>query len=260
MLTDILGSVYTSQDEFQTRAAAVGVKVKNRIFAPVSVRVERAPNEQGDSAKKLSREAIHAVEHAMVQFSDSVLVAATSPDSIALLITRDPHVGRDEALRPIAVAIHDEFNHFEPAQKVNIGVAGDITSLSEVARGLLDACEIADAGRDNTTFSLYLEMPDVHVRGLLFLLRADHRVQGFIEREIGPLLALNSTHRRDLMETLSTFLQVGRNKSLAADALHMSRPAVYHRLRTIEDLLGVDLYDVEACLSLHVAIIAHEER
>ena len=36
----------------------------------------------------------------------------------------------------------------------------------------------------------------------------------------------------------------------------MSRPSFYDRLRRIEKVLGVDLDDVETCLSLHVALIA----
>ena len=52
------------------------------------------------------------------------------------------------------------------------------------------------------------------------------------------------------------YLQMGRNKSMAADAAEMSRPSFYDRLRRIEKVLGVDLDDVETCLSLHVALIA----
>ena len=121
-----------------------------------------------------------------------------------------------------------------------------------------EAREVAEAGREGMRGRSYHELPDVHVRGLLYLLRSDPRVQAFVEREIGPLLAVEAERRRDLLQALRQYLGVGRNKSLAADALHMSRPALYHRLRSIEKLLNVDLDDVEACLTLHFAIIAFD--
>ena len=52
------------------------------------------------------------------------------------------------------------------------------------------------------------------------------------------------------------FLDNGRNKSAAAAAAHLSRPAFYERLARIARILDVDLDSVEACLSLHVALLA----
>lgn len=41
---------------------------------------------------------------------------------------------------------------------------------------------------------------------------------------------------------------------------HRSRPAFYDRLAKIATILGADLDDVETCLSLHVALLAHDTR
>ncbi|WP_460358127.1 helix-turn-helix domain-containing protein [Actinoallomurus acanthiterrae] len=53
-------------------------------------------------------------------------------------------------------------------------------------------------------------------------------------------------------------METGRNKSLAAQALHVSRPTLYRRLQRIEALLGIDLEDWERLTSLYVALLAHE--
>ncbi|MFL6051498.1 MAG: helix-turn-helix domain-containing protein, partial [Actinoallomurus sp.] len=45
-------------------------------------------------------------------------------------------------------------------------------------------------------------------------------------------------------------------KVLTAQRAHLSRPALYERLRRIERVLGADLEDVESCASLHVALLA----
>ncbi len=58
------------------------------------------------------------------------------------------------------------------------------------------------------------------------------------------------------MATLRTYLDNGRNKSAAAAAAHLSRPAFYERLTRIGRILDVDLDAVPACLSLHVALLA----
>ena len=260
LLLDILERSYASQEELQARASAVGVKVKHRLLVPVVVRFTGSATAPDSPTRKAGRDAVRAVEMAASSFSDSVLVAATSADTVALLVTRDAHESRETKLHPLAIAIHDQVARLKPPRSASIGVSSDVSSMADVSRGVLEASEIAEAGRDSSHTAPYVELPDVHVRGLLFLLRADHRVQSFVERELGALLSLDPERRRDLLEALRTYLRVGRNKSLAADELHMSRPALYHRLKTIESLLDVDLDDVEACLSLHVAIVALEER
>jgi len=90
----------------------------------------------------------------------------------------------------------------------------------------------------------------------------------FVERELGPLLdrdvpGEDPRRRRsrldaDLLAALRVYLDTGRNKSATADALHVSRPALYDRLSRLESVLGVDLDDTETCLALHVALLASE--
>ena len=93
--------------------------------------------------------------------------------------------------------------------------------------------------------------------GLLHLLRDEPRLQTFVERELGALLAYDARHPREpLLAHAAAYLEKGRNKSAAAAAAHLSRPAFYERLARIERILDVDLESVEACLSLHVAMLA----
>src|SRR5258708_15830200 len=84
-------------------------------------------------------------------------------------------------------------------------------------------------------------------------LRDEPELQAFIERELGPLF-----EHQQLLEVLRTYLRTGRNKSLAAQAHHVSPPAFYPRLRRIEALLGIDLEDWDHLTSLYVAILAYE--
>jgi len=124
-----------------------------------------------------------------------------------------------------------------------------------VRRSFLEATHVADAAAHQPPRPFH-RLEDVRLRGLLHLLRDDARLQTFAEREVGPLLAYDAQHRTELVALLRTYLAHGRNKSVAADAAHLSRPAFYERLHRIERILGVDLDDIDSCLSLHVALVA----
>jgi len=139
-----------------------------------------------------------------------------------------------------------------------MAVGSVVPSPRDARRSFLEAMQVADAAPAGAAGSQYYRLPDVRLRGLLHLLRDDERVQTYVERELGPLLSHDAGARSgsELVPVLRTYLDVGRNKSAAAEAAHLSRPSMYERLQRIERVLGVDLDDVESCLSLHVALLA----
>jgi purine catabolism regulator len=103
---------------------------------------------------------------------------------------------------------------------------------------------------------LFYRLPDLRLRGLLHLLRDDPRLQTFVERELGALLA--SEQDTDLIGVLSAYLAAGGNKAAAAKNSHLARPTFYQRLHRIERILGTDLSSAESRTSLHVALFALE--
>ena len=115
----------------------------------------------------------------------------------------------------------------------------------------------ADAGRGPGPACFY-RLADLRLRGLIHLLRDDPRVQTFVERELGPLLAAEPD--TSLLEVLAAYLAAGGNKAEAAKRAHLARPTFYERLRRIERILGTDLGPAESRTSLHVALLALEAR
>jgi purine catabolism regulator len=132
------------------------------------------------------------------------------------------------------------------------------TAWDDVPAGLREAQHVADAVADS---SAVLDLPavvrlkDVHLRGLIRLLRDDPHVQAFAERELDGLLCGAG---EDLLAVLRTYLATGRNKSRTAQLHHVSRPALYRRLEAIQRRLGVDLDDFEQAASVHIALLAHD--
>ncbi|MFC0504748.1 PucR family transcriptional regulator [Micromonospora costi] len=140
---------------------------------------------------------------------------------------------------------------------VIIAAGSGVSGLREARRSLVEARQIADAARRDRRDLLIFRLPHVGLAGLLHLLRDEPRVQTFVERELGALLAYDAQHPREqLLDTLRAYLEQGRNKSAAAAAAHLSRPAFYERLARIGRILDADLDAVDACLSLHVALLA----
>ena len=135
--------------------------------------------------------------------------------------------------------------------------AGSIVeSIRDVRRSFLEAEQVADVASRRTDDRPFYRLPDLRLRGLLHLLRDDARLQTFVERELGPCSTHDAQRGGDLIGVLALYLDSGRNKALAAQRAHLSRPALYERLRRIERVLDADLEDVESCASLHVALLA----
>ncbi|WBB67492.1 PucR family transcriptional regulator [Micromonospora sp. WMMD812] len=140
---------------------------------------------------------------------------------------------------------------------VIVAAGSGVGSPREARRSLIEARQIADAARRDRRDLPIFRLPHVGLAGLLHLLREEPRMQTFVERELGALLAYDAQHPREqLLGTLRAYLEQGRNKSAAAAAAHLSRPAFYERLARIGRVLDVDLDSVDACLSLHVALLA----
>ncbi len=130
-------------------------------------------------------------------------------------------------------------------------------SPREARRSLVEARQVAYAARGEGRDVAVFRLPDVGLAGLLHLLRDEPRLQTFVERELGPLLAYDAKHPKEqLLGSLRAYLAAGRNKSAAAAAAHLSRQAFYERLARVGRIMGVDLDSVDACLSLHVALVA----
>ena len=163
------------------------------------------------------------------------------------MLSLAPGAAADVVLDGVAGRVRDRLG------PVVIGVGAVVDSIRDVRRSFLEAGQVADVATGDLP---YHRLPDLHLHGLLHLLRDDARLITFVERELGPLLA----HGRgtELAEALAAFLAAGGNKAAAAKASHLARPTFYERLRRIERILGVSLDSAEIRTSLHVALLAHQ--
>ncbi|KAB1926889.1 PucR family transcriptional regulator, partial [Micromonospora sp. ALFpr18c] len=272
-------------DEVALRAKALGVVLDRRHLVGVMVR-HRADDPAGEGGPEAGqarlRDLSEAVGQALREAKLTALTSAVDDNSVGALLALPDPAAEDRALSAFAGALRRvrldagtgrapsggdasrSASGAEPSRGAGAGAvivaAGSgVGSLREARRSLVEARQIAEAARRDRRDLPIFRLPHVDLAGLLHLLRDEPRLQTFVERELGALLEYDARHPREqLLDTLRAYLEQGRNKSAAAAAAHLSRPAFYERLARIARILDVDLDSVEASLSLHVALLALE--
>ncbi|MER5750855.1 PucR family transcriptional regulator [Streptomyces sp. NPDC002088] len=236
LLTDLISGVVPAR-QLLPRARAAGLPVNRRTFVPLVVR-------DGDPGQ---------LDRMLRLLGLPGLVAELTEGVTAVLLS----LARDQDAEALAA-------HFAARLRTESGAARTVAAADgriawdDVPAGLREARHVADAVADSATaldLPAVVRLRDVHLRGLIRLLRDDPHVQSFAERELNGLLCGAD---EDLLSVLRTYLATGRNKSRTAQLHHVSRPALYRRLEAIQARLGVDLDDFEQAASVHIALLAHD--
>ena len=254
-LADIIDRRFESADDIHARTAALGVPTARRELVAVVVELS-ADRAHQPHARPRDLEA-ELVASALRAADVKALVGSLRPGRVGVLVPLSDSGDTTTLLTRVAqhvLAKADSANVSRPV----IGVGSVVRDLDAVRRSFAEAAHAAEAAQGSPEVKPYYELPDVQLRGLLYVLGGDPRLQAFVERTLGPLLDYDAKNHTELVAALAIFLANGRNKSAAAEAAHLSRQAFYQRLTTIEKVLGVDLDSAEATTSLHAAVMAYE--
>ncbi|HEY5184628.1 MAG TPA: PucR family transcriptional regulator ligand-binding domain-containing protein [Actinomycetes bacterium] len=247
LLSGILSHSWPAS-EVALRAGALGVPLEGRRLVGVVLRPAPLPGEAVLEAEQRARDLTETAAAAVRTARVPALVGSIDDVGVGVLLSLGPQMRVDDMLDSLAAALH------APDDSV-MAVGSLVEQIADVRRSFLEAAHVADAAPRSTALPFH-RLEDVRLRGLLHLLRDDARLQTYVERELSPLLRYDAEHGTDLTGLLRIYLDEGRNKSAAASAAHLSRPAFYERLHRVERVLGADLDDAEGCLSLHVALTA----
>ncbi|WP_030947033.1 PucR family transcriptional regulator [Streptomyces sp. NRRL S-646] len=237
LLTDLVSGVVPAR-QLLPRARAAGLPVNRRTFVPLVVR-------DADLAQ---------LDRVLRLLGLSGLVAELADEATAVLLS----LARDQDAAALTAHFAARLRTESGSTKTVVAAADPRTAWDDVPAGLREAQHVADAVADSSAaldLPAVVRLKDVHLRGLIRLLRDDPYVQSFAERELDGLLC---SADEDLLSVLRTYLATGRNKSRTAQLHHVSRPALYRRLEAIQGRLGVDLDDFEQAASVHIALLAHD--
>ncbi|MFF2511170.1 PucR family transcriptional regulator [Streptomyces sp. NPDC058086] len=238
LLTDLVSGVVPAR-QLLPRARAAGLPVNRRAFVPLVVR-------DGEPSQ---------LDRVLRLLGLPGLVAELADGATAVLLS----LARDLDAEALAAHFALRLRH-ETGIRTTVAAAAPRTAWDDVPGGLREALHVAEAAADapaDQDQPVLVRLRDVHLRGLIRLLRDDPNVQSFAERELDGLLC-GADAESELLPVLRTYLATGRNKSRTAQLHHVSRPALYRRLEAIEARLGVDLDDFEQAASVHIALLAHD--
>ena len=258
LISGLISQAHADPAEAAVRARALGVPVDGRQLIalvlrfrdPVAAGPLGPPGALGVSAHARVLDLADATAAACRDERIPSLVGTLDDDRAGAMLSLGPQVEPDDVLTGLATRIRGRAGA-DPEVLV-IGVGATAGSIRDVRRSFLEASQVADVAASRLDSALFHRLPDLRLRGLLHLLRDDPRVQTFVERELGALLAADP----GLIDVLAAYLTAGGNKAEAAKASHLARPTFYERLRRIERILGTDLSSAESRTSLHVALLA----
>ena len=261
LISGIISQAHADPAEAAVRSRALGVPVDGRQLIALVLRFRAPAGALGVSAHARVLDLADAAAAACQAERIPSLVGTLDDARAGAMLSLGPRVEPDDVLTRLATSIRDRVGA-DPEPAV-IGVGAAVGSIRDVRRSFLEASQVADVAAERPGDQdpaagpgtpLFYRLPDLRLRGLLHLLRDDPRLQTFVERELGALLACDPG--TGLIDVLAAYLAAGGNKAEAAKASHLARPTFYERLRRIERVLGMDLNSPESRTSLHVALLA----
>lgn len=249
---ELLLALLTDPDapDLAQRCEVLGLEVSGRVFVGVTVRPVLPMDRPGGPPSSLADDVIAAVVRAAHELAVPVLIATVEGEIRALLSIAGSADARS--------AVDELADRVARRHPVVLGVGRTVTQINLADRTLKEARHVAESVPQESSGRVVHRIDDVHVRGLLTVLGDDERLSLFVDRELRPLREYDRRYAGDLMAALRALLRFPGNKSEAAAALGLSRPAFYDRLAKISALLGVDLDDPDIRVSLHLAVIADE--
>ncbi|MGW5051895.1 PucR family transcriptional regulator [Actinokineospora sp. NPDC004072] len=252
LLRDLLAGQLTDERAMGARLRALGLRT-GRAYAVLVVAADRAAPDR----PALDRTVLDVVTATARAQGRAALTGRTGPGRCAVVFAVPAEADEPAAVRSFLAAARPRL---PPGTAV--AAAEPATRLTGLSAALAEATHIADvvaAGRVDER-EVYRSR-DIGARGLLWSLRGDPRLHRFAELQLQPLLSHRARHHGDeqLLDLLRTYLAANGNVAVLARALHLSRPAVYARLKRLADVLGRDIADAETRLSLHLAVLAYDQ-
>jgi purine catabolism regulator len=263
LITGIISQAHADPAEAAVRSRALGVPVDGRRLIAMVLRLRdpSGPGALGVSAHARVLDVADAAAAACRAERIPSLVGTLDDARAGAMLSLSPRADPDRVLVGLAARISERVGASPDGLVIGVGAAAG--SIRDVRRSFLEASQVADVAAErpdgwsaegSSDRPPFYRLADLRLRGLLHLLRDDPRVQTFVERELGPLLA--SEPDTSLLNVLGAYLAAGGNKAEAAKSSHLARPTFYERLRRIERILGTDLGSAESRTSLHVAMLA----
>ncbi|HWR30761.1 MAG TPA: PAS domain S-box protein [Negativicutes bacterium] len=185
---------------------------------------------------------------------DDKTIAWESADGLVILrFGDDPaHRGKAQQFKEAEEIIHAILRH-EPEIDVSIGIAERVRSLSEIGSCYRQAFVSVHSGRKLWPQRKIFHYHDIGLLQLLPYVNDTKQLEYYIERILGPVLQYDKNKKVKLLPTLECIMLSDNLKS-AAGMLSIHYKTLLFRKRQLEQILGVDLDDMDARITVGTAI------
>jgi len=246
LLQDLLHGTTLDEPALRARARALGLPTGGALTVVVVETTAADPHDQ---------EILAAAVAAARTLQAAAIVGRLAPGRVAVLAAAR-RARKDDARFPERIV------ELLPSESVvTAAAAGPVTAFADLAAALAEAGFVVDvvtATQPRGPLRVW-RSADLGVRGLLWQLRADPRLQAFVDVQLAPLLRLDGRVRRQMLATLLAYLEADGGMTGFAAKIGLSRPAAYARLARLRQALHDDLDDPQTRLSLHLAMLALDQ-
>ena len=262
LIDDVLRERISDEREIAARAIALGLRKAARYY-PLVVRTRFAADAVDPVAdQRRNVSLLDAVVHTVNASGHTGLFTVHGDGEIGAVIALGANRGgSDKTWAALGAAVTRELTRADSRQRSALAIGEPCELVIDAVQGIGEAAHVAEVALamrgDPRPF---YRASDVRLRGLLALLQDDPHVQAFAETELKALLKAESGRAPTDLAILREYLRLAGNKAALAKRLHLSRPALYKRLSSIEQTLGIHLDDAESMVSLHVALLILEVR
>ena len=257
LIADILGDRYGGVAGFFGRAESCRTHFQDRTLAAMALvtpgltsLLDSADTSEGDRVR-LRRRLQQGMQRA-IETTGAVALSGLDSETLLAIVGVDP----EQELRVVLDAAGDAVCRSVAemvADIVPVVGASEETSPKSLRHAFAQAIEAAESWRGQGGASV-VHFADLGLYHLLMQLSEGPELARFVEAELSPLLDYDARRKSQLAMTLRVYLDCNANKSRAAQILCIERRSLYHRLRRISDVLGIDLDDQETTLRLRVAL------
>lgn len=243
-VADLVAARTLPVQRLRRRAAALGVELGEGMVIGLALR------RRGGPVHDLRRR----VERLLRPWATGALLGLYEGHLLALVQVLEPSRA-DQHVRVIVEELNRELSGgWSMSRPAVVGGTSTRQSPAEGGLALLEALSAAEHAAAAPRGETVHRFEDLGLHRLLRHLADEGRLASYVKAQLGPLLERDRAGRSPLVETLRAYLAHNCRATETAQVLFIERRTLYHRLRTLGELLGEDLDDDEARIRIGVAL------
>lgn len=237
-----------SPETLHRRATYLGYQLSSAYWALV-VEFDQVPNEEllPDEVKKLASSL-----NSLLSFRQALVITQTQGATILYPIKEgQPSL---EKIKHLAETIRQKISGTTQGWTVSIGVGqlyNDLLSIPRSYREAQHAVKIGRALNGPNTIACFAELG---IYRMLLQFAQTQNPNEFFCEALQRLLEYDQQADKELVKTLTAFLECNGNLTETSDRLFIHRNTLKYRLERIRDITQIDLDDSENRLMLHLGL------